>query len=140
MMCRTTYLETERGDLIPQGFQCDSAGDLPCCQLCRRSPTYWRDTPTPAPVPFVIPDLDMTGWIEDRTPLVKDQKDPGYVLPAYLIEDMRCVLCPLPTTWTSPKGTRCHPSCAQMYLRTKARQEALAAHGMTTPASPTAQP
>lgn len=102
---------------------CDAAGDMPACALCRVSPNYWRDTHAPAVAdPYdntpkiPVPDLDMTGWRDDREPPPADQHDRIRYLAA-----IRCVLCNLPTTWISPKGTRCHPSCATMWARQHAR-------------------
>jgi hypothetical protein len=100
---------------------CQGTGNLNACQLCPNSPTYWRNQPAPPPpppTPAIWVDLD--GWTDDRTP--HDDADP------YAADRMRCSICRIPTTWISPKGKRCHPSCATMYLRRT-----------TTPASPPAQ-
>lgn len=113
--------------------ECTQDGGLPACQLCPASPTYWRHTAAPAVAdPWngrptqPLPELDMTGWREDLTP-PPDPITPGHV------DSLRCTLCGMTTIWISPKGARCHPSCATMW----AREHALPT---TPPASPTAHP
>lgn len=103
---------------------CTSDGDMLACQLCPNSPGYWRNTTAPAAADpwdgrpaFEVPDIDETGWRDDRTPLPEDRRDWPRIL-----ESMRCVICRIPTPWISPKGTRCHPSCARKWLRERARR------------------
>lgn len=130
---------------------CTEAGNMLACQLCPLSPTYWRNEPhhlahqtapgthdpnCPAcnPDPWdgrqdpEPPDIDETGWHQDKTPLPEERG-----LWPRILEDMRCVLCHIPTPWVSPKGSRCHPSCARTWLRARER-----ARRTTEPASPTA--
>jgi hypothetical protein len=105
---------------------CTSSGDMPACRLCPSSPTYWRndhrpasDTPWDGQSAEAAATLDLTGWRDNRTDTAT-------------AEQTRCTMCGLPTTWTSPKGTRCHPSCAQQWQREHARPT-------TAAPSPTAQ-
>jgi hypothetical protein len=105
-MCH--FATTEDGG----GRVCTVNGDKPFCKLCPKSPTYWRNTAAPAArnpwdgrPKHPQPELDMTGWHDDRV---------GNTLP--------CILCDVHTTWISPKGTRCHPSCARNHLREQARR------------------
>jgi hypothetical protein len=104
---------------VRHGRYCNAEGNMPACALCPRSPTYaiephhiahqtppgvhdphcpacrnvWNGDPPPTMV-------NLTGWVDERG---------GHATP--------CTLCRLPTTWISPKGTRCHPSCATTHLR-----------------------
>jgi hypothetical protein len=139
--CTIEYERTPRGDEIPRRGQCGGKGNLPRCELCPASPNYWRNTPEPTVVKFEIPDLDTSGWTEDKTPLITQEKGPaliGGVYGAVWIATRKCVICHIYTTWISPKGTRCHPSCAKNYLRDKARSKAEeAARRTTEPASQT---
>ncbi len=126
-MCHTPPVGTG------QATTCDNAGNLPSCALCPNSPTYWRNTAAPDVAdPWngtqnpPQPDVDMTGWVQDREP--RDATRPGYV------DHLRCVICRVPTTWISPKGKRCHPSCARTYLRIRAQQRPPAAPRSAQPA------
>ena len=103
---------------------CSETGNLPACALCPRSPTYWQNTATPkvadpwnGDTGTPAREVDMTGWRDDRTPVD--------------LAVMLCVLCDIPTTWITPKGKRCHPSCATMWARTHALPMP-SPHGSTT--------
>ncbi len=122
-MCRFAAVDEVRVRQI-----CSETGNMPACQLCPRSPTYWRRTATPSAAErgtdpwgntpkIPAPELDMTGWVDDRSNPITPN----------IIDSLRCVLCRVPTTWISPKGTRCHPSCARMYLRQRAHRTTAAA-------------
>jgi hypothetical protein len=93
------------------GKVCTGAGNMTACQLCTRSQTYWRNTTTAACDPWngipkqPVPELDMTGWRDNRT----DNAE-------------ACALCGVTTTWITPGGKRCHPSCATLSIRERARQ------------------
>lgn len=113
MTCRLPTSATADQPATPK--LCDGSGSMPACQLCPKSPTYWQRTTTSTAYanPWdgrpktPEPELDMTGWHDERV---------SNTLP--------CILCNVHTTWISPKGVRCHLSCARNHIRAQARRGA----------------
>jgi|SRR6185369_4238486 len=110
---------------VPAGtsyrLECDTAADQPRCQLCPKSPTYWKLT--------AAPSRGTKSWdgTRDKEPTVTPLLDLGVVYAwgsgtaARTGKPKPCVQCGHPTTIISPPSPRwpdgrpIHKTCAEAW-------------------------
>jgi hypothetical protein len=99
---------------------CEGAGNLPSCQLCPNSLTYWRLSDPPPP-----PDPDAHG-LTAPDPVGVDYEfiltqDDGWSQ-ARAWKPQPCVMCTKPAMMLSPKGVPCHRVCAEDFNKARGRR------------------
>jgi hypothetical protein len=106
---------------MTQGRICATAGDIPACQLCPRSPTYWRDQPPAPPADPTAAGLTAPDPLSELGAML--DWSGGSVGPP-----SPCVICGKDAILRSPKGQPCHKyPCAEQWQA--------AHHRTTTPVS-----
>lgn len=118
-MCRNANIPLPGGGEGPAFTRvCDKAGNLPACQLCPQSGTYWQNEDR-------APDRDFYDGTRRR-------KDPNVYQPLPDLNGLLttddgwnrvcwppepCVVCTKPAMLFSPRGKPCHKTCAEKWAR-----------------------
>lgn len=120
-MCRS-----EPADQSSWRNACDGEGNLPRCQLCTKSPAYWRNSPTPAgsgPAAADTPLPDRSGGLNWGA----GAKVSGFGLKH---GTQPCILCGKPSFTVSPpndrhpRGEHVHKVCAELWMASRRRSVA----------------